>query len=158
MKQTSFIFLLLAAATACSPGDEARVSVQYVPRTGVAALTPSVVVAAPGLNRTLSSAEIGASSLGEVQEIATPTTGRLDVQYSLAGGGNAASTGAVHIDLRPDWTWGIRISIDSVSPLRGCFGCVAAQSFPLSAAYRRGPADSVWVSWGGNSIKNPVVY
>jgi hypothetical protein len=157
MKQPLFI-LLLVAASACSATDEARVSVQYVPRMGVAALTPSVVVTAPGLKQTLSSAQVGVSSLSEVLEIATPTTGRLDIEYSLVSGATTASTGTVHADLRPDWTWGFRISVDSVSPLRGCFGCVGAQAFPLNAAYRRGPADSVWVSWGGNSIKHPVVY
>jgi hypothetical protein len=154
----ALLTVLAFAAAACSNSDEARVSVQYVPRTDLAALTPSVVVAAPGLRRTLSSDEVGATGAREPLAIATPTAGRLDLEFSLVDRGTTASTGTVHVDLRPDWTWGFRISIDSVNPVRPCFGCIGAVSFPLAAAYRRGPADSVWVSWGGNSIKNPVVY
>jgi hypothetical protein len=149
--------LLLVVATACS-SDEARVAVQYVPRAPFAALAPAIVVTAPGIHRTLTTSEIGLASGALPREISTPTAGRLDVQFSLLDGATTASSGAVHVDLRPDWTWGFNIVIDSVSPLRTCFGCSGGQSFPLSAAYRRVPADSVWVTWGGNSIKHPVVY
>src|SRR5262249_10150451 len=130
------LFLMLAVASACS-SDEARVSVQYVPRADLAALTPSVVVAAPGLRRTLSSGEVGATGAREPLTFATPTAGRLDLEFALVDGGTIAATGVLNVDLRGDWTWGFRISIDSVNPARFCFGCTGSMSFPLAAAYRR---------------------
>jgi hypothetical protein len=45
-----------------------------------------------------------------------------------------------------------------LNPTQYCLGCLGSRSFPLSVAYRRVAADSVWVTWGGNSISNPVVY
>jgi hypothetical protein len=147
----------MIATVACSAADEARVSVQYVPRAEIATLTPAIVVSTAGMRRTLSIGELGAAG-GQPIDVATPTTGRLDVEFALDDRGAVVSAGTVHVDLRPDWAWGFRVSIDSVSPLRGCFGCAGAEPFPLGAAYRRGAADSVWISWGGNGIKHPVVY
>ena len=146
----------LCAIMACSATDEARVSVRYVQRAGVASLVPSILIAAPGMKRILSSSELGVAASGQPVEIDTPTSGQLDMNFTLANQGAIVSAGTVRVDLRPDWTWGFDITIDSVNPVRLCFGCIGAQSFPLNAAYRRGPADSVWVSWGGNSIKHPV--
>ncbi|MEO8564029.1 MAG: hypothetical protein ABI601_18255 [bacterium] len=48
--------------------------------------------------------------------------------------------------------------MDSLDPTRYCFGCLGARAFPLAAEYRRSTNDSVWVVWGGNSFKNPVIY
>lgn len=150
-------FLCLFAAGACS-ADEARVTVRFVPRAAFATRAPTIVVNAPGMKRTLSNEELGAVGVREPTEITTPTSGHLDIQFALVDQGTTASTGTVGVDLRPDWGWGFFISIDSVNPAHGCFGCFGAQSFPLSAAYRRVAADSVWVTWAGNSIKHPVAY
>jgi hypothetical protein len=57
-----------------------------------------------------------------------------------------------------DWGYAFTIRVDSLDPTRYCFGCLGAHAFPLAAQYRRTVRDSVWVVWGGNSFKNPVVY
>jgi hypothetical protein len=48
--------------------------------------------------------------------------------------------------------------VDSTNPTRLCFGCIGARAFPLAAAYQRTERDSVWLIWGGNYIRNPVIY
>jgi hypothetical protein len=48
--------------------------------------------------------------------------------------------------------------VDSLNPTRGCFGCMGVQAFPLAAPYQRTRSDSVWLVWGGNSIRNPAIY
>jgi hypothetical protein len=91
-------------------------------------------------------------------KIATETSGTLSIEYTLEVSNAIVSQGVVTMALRDDWGWGARIEVDSINPMRSCFGCVASKAFPLAVAYRRVPADSVWVTWGGNYIENPVVY
>ena len=90
--------------------------------------------------------------------IETEASGTLTVTYKLEISNAIVSEGLVTLPLRDDWVWGARVEVDSLNPTRFCMGCFGSKSFPLAAAYRRVPADSVWVTWGGNYIKNPVVY
>lgn len=152
-----FALLSLAAFAGCAP-DEARVSVRYAPRSDLGSLQPAVAVKAPGLNRALSLAELGATTTAGPFEFATPMSGQLDVEFTLSDHGAAVANGSVRVDLRPDWAWGFRILVDSANPTRLCFGCEGARAFPLAESHRRSAVDSVWIVWGGNSIKHPVVY
>ena len=90
--------------------------------------------------------------------VETAESGTLRVGYELTEGGATVSKGDVQMPLRKDWSWEVTIRVDSLNPSRYCFGCSGATAFPLAAQFRRVPADSVWVTWGGNSISNPVIY
>ena len=90
--------------------------------------------------------------------VGTAESGTLRVGYEVTEGGATVSTGEVQLPLRKDWSWGVTIQVDSLDRSRYCFGCSGSKAFPLAAQYRRVPADSVWVTWGGNSISNPVIY
>ena len=88
----------------------------------------------------------------------TPSRGDLQVAFALLAAGDTISSGAVTVQLHSDWRWGFLLSADTANPTRYCFGCVGGRAFALDSPFRRFPADSVWLTWGGNSIRNPVVY
>ena len=89
----------------------------------------------------------------------TRTSGTLRVSYVLTHPtGGEISSGLVELDLRADWGWGVTIHADTANPERMCFGCIGSRAFALAPAFRIPAADSVYVVWGGNSIKNPVIY
>lgn len=155
--RTSFLGLAFAigllGGTACRE-DEARATVraaaQPEPAIRQQRPLPSIVVSAPGFRRALTAEEIGSPPA----EFRTPTSGTLTVEFSMGG----ASSGAVAVDLAPDRLWSFEILVDSIDPSRRCFGCAGARGFALDPAYRRTATDSVWVVWGRNSIRHPVVF
>lgn len=89
---------------------------------------------------------------------ATATSGELVADISMRDAQGVIATGQVTLALKSDWIWGINLHVDSVNPSRYCFGCFGSRSFPLRAGVGRTVRDSLWVTWGGNSISNPVVY
>ena len=155
--------LALAAAllawlpVACRTAEEARVGVTYydAPRLPRDLLT--VTVSDGGAVRELRGDRIGRP--GEpAPELPTRRAGTLRVAFRFAAGGATVSEGAAEVPLRGDWRYGFDIMVDSLDPTRACFGCIGRRAFPLPAEYRRSPRDSVWLVWGGNSIRNPVIY
>jgi hypothetical protein len=153
------IVLTVAALLAACSNDQSKADAAYMGRTE---LPPSAVVLridAAGRVRTFRGADLETSGLQvRTPTVSTATGGTLRVSYVLGPADAEASRGEVSLGLRDDWGWGVTVQIDSANPTRFCFGCMGAQSFPLAAAYRRSAKDSVWMTWGGNSIKNPVVY
>jgi hypothetical protein len=151
------IAMALVGAVGCAD-DEARVAVRYVSHPELAFVPqlsgPTVVVSAPGFRRSLSDDEIGSSPA----EISTPTSGTLSVQFLFGTSATALASGTVTVDLAPDRVWSFEIGVASANPQDHCFGCVGARGFALDPSYRRTPTDSVWVVWGRNSIKHPVVF
>jgi hypothetical protein len=100
-------------------------------------------------------------------ENATPSTGDqgtftsgpdLELNYQLESGGEVLSSGSVILPRRSDWSWGVTIWARTTDPAEECFGCFGSASFPLVPAFRAGGRDSVWIVWGGNSIRDPVIY
>jgi hypothetical protein len=140
-------------------GEDARVQVTYFMRSGLPAASFRTTIDDGSGRREFR----GASLTANASQVATPMvdtrrSGTLRVAFALDAEGGAASQGEVSLPLRSDWTWGIWVQIDSIDPRRTCFGCIDSRAFPLIDRYRRVAADSVWVTWGGNSIKNPVIY
>ena len=43
-------------------------------------------------------------------------------------------------------------------PSPSYLGLAGRQAFAIAPAFRQSERDSIYVMWGGNSIKNPVVY
>ena len=151
---------VLLAGTGCGLLKEATAEVTDTPRSNLPASAFRVVIDDGGPTRTFRGVDMPAKygTTLATPTFSTATSGTLSITYTLEISNSVVSEGLVTLPLRDDWTWGARIEVDSLDPKRLCMGCFGSKSFPLAAAYRRVPADSVWVTWGGNSIKNPVVY
>jgi hypothetical protein len=95
-----------------------------------------------------------------IPELETRNKGTMIVTYQFRDpDGAVISEGQVMVGLRRDWLWGIDIFHTGRNPYRGCMGCFGYRSFPiLDPAYMASDSDSVFVIWGGNSIRNPVEY
>lgn len=146
-------FVLLA----CGDRDEATVSVNYVDVPQLPRNLLSVTMSDGARTRVLTLDDVGAP--GQYgREFATRRQGDLRIGFRFASSGLTLSEGEATVPLRSDWRYGFDIRVDSLDPTRLCFGCMGARAFPLAAAYRRTAGDSVWLIWGGNSIRNPVIY
>lgn len=91
-------------------------------------------------------------------ERSTPTSGMLQLSISLDDHGTPVASGEIAIELRRDWRWNVDIVTATTDPRLQCFGCIGSKAFSLAPAYRAAGRDSLWLVWGGNSIRNPVVY
>lgn len=102
----------------------------------------------------------GSPSIGKTRTFKTATAGELKVRFKLLDGEKLISSGQFEMPLRSDWAWDIDFQSSPArrDPLDGCFGCFGAKVFALTEGYGMLPSDSLYVIWGGNSIKNPVVY
>ena len=94
----------------------------------------------------------------QTPEHATRNAGTLQLRVQLSDGSVVVADGEVTLDLRSDWRWTIDIMTSTTDPRSVCFGCVGSRSVALPSAYRAAGRDSLWVVWGGNSIRNPVIY
>lgn len=92
-------------------------------------------------------------------EFPTATSGKLEVHFRLSTEDDqVASEGDLTLSLKPDWAWGLSfVTTDEADPCTtdSCFGF---KEFPLDAAFRRPGGGRLFVLWGGNSIKHPVIY
>jgi hypothetical protein len=149
------------AGVGCGLGKEARVEVSYLPRPSLPASAFRTTINDGRATRTFRGTEMTSPSGGitlSTPTIGTETSGTLSITYTLEISNAIVSEGLVTLPLQADWIWGARVEVNSVNPTRYCMGCTGTKAFPLAAAYRRVPADSVWVTWGGNSIKNPGIF
>ena len=94
--------------------------------------------------------------------------GRLDpgtvtVRFSDDGrtrtvSGNDFASHGQRADTPAFWRWNVSLFLDERNPHETCIGCFGYRSFPVLESYRTSPAESLWMTWGGNSISSPVVY
>lgn len=154
--------VVFLAITGGCRSDDARVSVSFLPRGPLAVSMLRVRLSDGARTHNLGPADFttgGASAPHRSRELPTRQRGTLRVAFALvAGAGDTVSRGEVELPLRRDWRYGVDIMPDTADPTRFCFGCQGSRAFGLAAAYAGPAADSVYVVWGGNSIKNPVVY
>lgn len=141
----------LLAVSSCV-NDNALINVRNSAAGALPSESITVVLTAPGYHRILTPDELGGA------DIPTPTSGSITISYELQSGTVSASTGALALSVARDRVLGVTISLDSIDPMAGCFGCVGSRSFPLASAFRRAPKDSIWIVWGSNSISKPVVF
>lgn len=154
--RTGLAMVALGTTTAAC-GSDAAVSVRYRD----AALVPRELVTVwleDGESFRVLRGEALGSNQAAPREFATATRGTLRLHFRIATASVVASEGAIAVPLRSDWRYSFDVVVDSLDPKQTCFGCQGSRAFPLAAAYRRVPQDSVWIVWGGNSISHPVVY
>lgn len=157
VSRRTLLALAMMASLACGERDQAVVSVDYTDIPQLPRTLLSVTLSDGGDARALSLAELGAPGRPG-REFATRRRGNLQVAFRFAAAGVTLSEGDAIVPLRSDWGYGFSIRVDSLNPTRGCFGCMGVQAFPLAAPYQRTRSDSVWLVWGGNSIRNPAIY
>lgn len=148
---------LLIGITLAACGEEAQISAAYRSDAIVPRAYTSVTIT-DGRRRHLFQ---GAALLpvdGKDRPRPTATSGEATVDIVMRDATGAIATGRVPLVLKPDWIWGVELHIDSANPARYCFGCIGSQAFRLRDGVGRTVRDSLWVTWGGNSIRNPVVY
>lgn len=98
-------------------------------------------------------------SNGNSSEFSTETSGNIDIRFSILDSlTDTISTGSINLPIKSDWSWGVGLYITDSNPYNTCMGCTSSKSFILNESYVDSLYDSVFVVWGGNSIKNPVVY
>jgi len=93
-------------------------------------------------------------------EIETISDGTLTMEFRFEmPNGKVISIGEVSMPLREDWRWGIGIHRLSGPRDGKWFGESGSQSFEImEPTFTVSDSDSVWVTWGGNFISNPVDY
>lgn len=100
----------------------------------------------------------GPHSFGETPALKTETAGTLKTSFELRAKNELVSAGEFEIPLRSDWQWSVDFLIGANIRYQNCFGCLGQKAFPLADNFRAVANDSVYVVWGGNSIKHPVIY
>jgi hypothetical protein len=157
---TSILSLLVAGCSIFESevSSEVRLSIQG--NTEVLRRAINLQIAAPGWRKTLSGADFGSPDAPNYsQSFPTPKSGKLQVQFTLTDSlGDHLNSGDISLDIRSDWRWSIDFVLSNQNPFNGCFGCIGYASFPVDSVFQKAAKDSLFVIWGGNSIKHPVVY
>ncbi len=157
-------YLLVAAAVslvgAVGCEDEALVSFSVLSEPG--RLDPGTVTVRfsdGGRSRTVSGDDfVGDGQRADTPEFATRTRGTLELEVEVETDAGLVASGTLELPLQPDWRWNVSLFLDERNPHEMCIGCFGYRSFPVVETYRTSPAESLWMTWGGNSISRPVVY
>jgi hypothetical protein len=89
----------------------------------------------------------------------TGQSGDLAIEFVvLADGRESTTQGSFSLPLKPDWSWSVSFDFADRDPAESCFGCAGSSSYALDPALGFAPEYELWVTWGGNSISNPVTY
>ena len=160
MNQSRFLLPLVTLVLACS-NEDSKIS-------AVARLDPPLTVRMLTMSLRDDSREWTwhGSDFHSSLEWPTPTTterdtrtrGDIEIAFRLEAQGATVSEGRVTLPLRPDWWWGVQIVSATLDPADACSGCSGSKAFSLAPEYRGPERDSVWLIWGGNSIREPAVY
>lgn len=149
-----------AAITGCAVADASRL--QLGVHGNETALRPllTVSVVAGDWSLVVSGEDIGSpGSSNWTKAFDTPTRGTLTIDVVLARPGEPAlATASMALDIRRDWVWGVDIILTDTDPTEGCFGCIGHVAVAVPDALTPEVADSLYVVWGGNAIRDPVVY
>jgi hypothetical protein len=86
----------------------------------------------------------------------TDTRGEIEIGFRLETGGRTLSEGSVRLPLRSEWYWGVQVVSATSDPREACFTCTGSQAFHLAPEYRGPERDSIWLMWGGDSIRGPA--
>ena len=156
----SILSLLVAGCSLFENGDSSQVQLSIQGHTDVLRRAIKVELSAPGWGKTLTGSDFGTADAPTLTEaFETPGAGTLQVLFFLRDStGGHLNSGSVALDIRPDWRWGIDLVLSDKNPFYGCFGCTGFKVIALDSLYQTTPKDSLFVVWGGNSIKHPVVY
>nr|MBN2278502.1 hypothetical protein [candidate division Zixibacteria bacterium] len=92
--------------------------------------------------------------------LVTALEGNLDINIKFVGDKEEIlSEKELTISLKPDWEWTVMIRFSDREPHgTGCRGCTGFEEMTIPEALVFEKGLRLFVFWGGNSIKNPVIY
>ncbi len=156
----SILLLLVAGCSTFESEDSSEMQLSVQGNIEVLRQAINLELAAPGWRKTLTGTDFASpEAANRTQPFATPKSGTLQVQFTLTDStGDHLSSGAISLDIRSDWRWSVELVLSNQNPLNGCFGCIGYRSFPVDSVFQKAAKDSLYVIWGGNSIKHPVIY
>lgn len=153
----AFPFLLIAA---CTDGPGAELTVGVAGQTDLLRPRLTVFATAGRWQQSWRGSEIGSDEApNHSMPVQTPDAGTLQIRAVLnAADGELLAAGEADLVLESDWRWGVTVWWTDRDPALECFGCMGRIAIPIPAELRSNPSDSLYLVWGGNSIRNPVVY
>lgn len=143
----------------CGVGDESLL--QFGVYGEVEALRPLLTLTARsgGWLVEVTGAELGggASQVSEAFEL--PDRSTVVIRAALARpGGEPLDSVTVELDIRRDWIWKVDVFLTDRNPFDSCLGCVGYRVVALPEELVPEVGDSLYVVWGGNSIRDPVTF
>ncbi len=160
--KTIFLGLSLILAVICvncESGDEATIKFDLVNTT----FDPSYITIElnDGLHTyIIDGDDYDMSSSGyQSKTYKTKMSGTLQISFTIsADSPTPVVSGDFSIELKPDWRWTVDIFVTENNPIETCFGCFGSEEYDIPALIQRNPEDKLYFVWGGNSIKDPVIY
>lgn len=160
----NLVFLAICfTVTGCSlfgNDDQSRVRLNIDGNIQLLRSTITVQLNTPAWTKTLNGSDFGTPGAPTyTQTFTTATSGDLEAVITLTDRtGSHISSGTITLGLEPDWAWSITIVLDNRNPYYTCFGCMGYKTVETDTVFQRSASDSLFVVWGGNSIKHPVIY
>ena len=152
--------ILILAVLGCEDGKESHFVVGLQGRTDVLRPLLTVTATAPGWRIELDGPDITSDPVDNYsKEYRTPSRGTLHVDVRLSSpSADELVAGSLELDLRPDWFWVVDVHLLEGKYVRTCMGCMGVLAFPVPDDLIPETADSLFLTWSGGSISNPVVY
>ncbi len=159
---TALLFVSIFVFSGCGSDNEALVSFQLVQPTY--ALDNIVITAKDGLfTRVIDKNDYDLSGATyKTARLRTMQSGELQISFDIYDGISRQVEpevqGAFSVELKSDWFWSFDFVVSDMNPFDFCMGCSGYRAYALPETLKRNENDSLFVIWGGNSIKNPVIY
>lgn len=152
--------LLILILIGCSPEDTSEIHLSLQGNNTILRKAIKVEMTAGGLNTTLYGKDFSSpDSQLCTKTFITPTSGSIFIKFTLSDAiRGELNSGVITLNAKPDWHWSVDFQLSSENPFNGCFGCVDYKAFPIDSVFQTSNQDSLFIIWGGNSIKNPVIY
>jgi len=164
MLKTAVLLLLLSVVlfTGCGSDDEALIGIHLVQPTYT---LDNIVITAKDrfITHTLNEDDFNLNGATyNSKKIRTMKSGELELDFAIYDGTSRQVEpdveGTITLDLKPDWAWSVDFVISDMNPFNYCMGCSGYESYVLPETLKRNENDTLFVIWGGNSIKHPVIY
>jgi hypothetical protein len=154
------IAILVALVIACSKAPGAELAVGIAGQTDLLRPHLTVFATAGRWERAWRGVDIGSEAAPTASmPVQTPASGTLVVRAVLTtADAMVLATGETQLVLESDWRWGVTVWWTNRDPALDCFGCSGRVAIAIPDELRTSPADSLYIVWGGNSIRNPVIY
>jgi len=163
LKTISFLFFMTVLLFAgCGSDDEALVHFQLINPTF--SVDNIEITADDGLlNHTIDEDDyIANGNSYRTHEFRTRKSGTLKISFEIYDGVSRqvdpVIEGELDLELKSDWFWSVDFIVSDMNPFEFCMGCSGYQAWGLPEILKRNENDSLYIIWGGNSIKNPVIY
>lgn len=144
----------------CSSDDSSELQLSIQGDTTILRKAIRVEMTSGGWSKTLYGADFGTlDSQNHSQSFVTPTSGSIRIRFTLSDSTRGdLNSGIIVLDAKPDWRWSVDFVLSSGNPFNSCYGCIGYSAFSVDSVFQTSNGDSLFVIWGGNSIKNPVIY